>query len=393
MKRNLVTVTIVLISALCIVACDNSKKNVSTKQTQEVNDWTNSIEKTDSDIYYENSLGGKLTKDEYDKMILIYSRDSLKNMDKKTMELLKDDNLVGSTFDFYSDMHRGDDAMNIEFVDKKFKYSNEKDAVEEKFDIENGDFNIEMSGEEAVKRAKDETTLTDYNVVRLATCMNEKMYRVSFAKEEDSREFQRVYIGWNGLTVAITNVSVNDKWDERKLLFEPVTSYDSVMIFTKFNQMLEDKDYCNGTSIDISKEEFENMLIAYPEDEIFKMDKELLKDQKDNHEIVTETFDYNTDIQDIGDLISERVNIKSELSEKKDIVNRDKAIEIAKEEINIPFYYVKAAISEDGNIYRISFSLKENSKTFERVYVGKNGIIKDVVNVKYMGNNEDFVIS
>lgn len=135
------------------------------------------------------------------------------------------------------------------------------------------------------------------------------------------------------------------------------------------------------------------MLIAYPEDEIFKMDKELLKDQKDNHEIVTETFDYNTDIQDIGDLISERVNIKSELSEKKDIVNRDKAIEIAKEEINIPFYYVKAAISEDGNIYRISFSLKENSKTFERVYVGKNGIIKDVVNVKYMGNNEDFVIS
>lgn len=393
MRKKLVTIILVGMAILCMVACSSSEKSANSKKIVKLKDWTNNIENSDSDIYYENSLGGKLTKDEYDRMILIYSRESLKNMDKQTLDLVKDDTLVGSTFDFYSDMHQGDEAIDIEFVDKEFKYSGEENAVDVKFEVADGDFNIEMSGEEAVKRAKDETTLEDYTVVRLSTSINEKIYRVSLAKAEDSREFQRVYIGWDGLTIAVVNVSVNEKWDERKLLFEPVSSYDSVMTFNNFNSLLENEDFCNCTSIDITKEEFENMLIARPEKEIFEMNEKELESIKDNHEIFTETFDYKTDISKDGELVSERVEFDSAWAETVDEVNRDEAIEIAKKQIDTPFYYIKAAVSGDGSVYRISFALEENSKEFKRVYIGKDGRVKDVVNVKYVGEKEDFIVS
>lgn len=58
---------------------------------------------------------------------------------------------------------------------------------------------VQMDREDALKRAKEEID-TDYSLVQWAWDMEAKMHRFGFCQEEDGKNNQYVYIGFDGLT-------------------------------------------------------------------------------------------------------------------------------------------------------------------------------------------------
>lgn len=166
---------------------------------------------------YENDYGVKITKEEYEQLIMskypgnpfdFYIRT------REELEMTLCDVVLANIFDYEEDLKQiGEDDIVKE---DGFRWCEEEDSVEPKMVIDEvHGFTVKMNRNDAVARAKLETDIA-YTLVRAAHDYDNKMWRISFSDGDEFGEdgtrrnditCQYVYIGMNGLTQKVVTTN------------------------------------------------------------------------------------------------------------------------------------------------------------------------------------------
>lgn len=226
-KKILLPIVSVLVITAVFVVVMLCGKDVSAKDKEQAGDRYYEISSEHSDLYYKNINGVEMTKEQYDNLNCLYDKNVIAVISQEMMDNLKDYHNLFSTFDYYYDINNLDSFIETEMVDKEFKYSKDEYRVEVIKEVVNDEIHLQLSRDDAIARAKEETTI-EYNVVKAAYDRDNSMWRITFAEEEDSGEFQRVYIRLDGLTQCIMNVRLKSDYQYSYLSAGPSEEYNNI---------------------------------------------------------------------------------------------------------------------------------------------------------------------
>lgn len=226
-KKILIPVVSILAIAAVSAAIMFNGRDAWAKDKEQAKDRYYEITDEHFDLYYKNINGVEMTKEQYDNLNCLYDKDAIAAMSREMLDNLKDYHNLFSTFDYCYDKNNLDSFIETEMVDKEFKYSKDEYRVEVIKEVINDEIHLQLSRDDAIARAKEETTIW-YNVVKAAYDRDNSMWRITFAEQEDSDEFQRVYIRMDGLTQCIMNVKLISDYQYSYLSAGPSEEYDNI---------------------------------------------------------------------------------------------------------------------------------------------------------------------
>lgn len=155
-----------------------------------------------SEPYIVTDTGISYTKEEYETALLFFDSHTINCASFKIEE---ETVATSKPFSYEEDMLML--TAEDEVQEKGFVYSAEEQRVEAS-PGQNEEWNPALSRNEAVKRAKEETSM-DYRIVKAAIDSKAGMWRIGFGDKEYGNHNQYVYMGMDGLTKKIV---ITTRW-------------------------------------------------------------------------------------------------------------------------------------------------------------------------------------